>query len=47
MTREEAYRWLSEQMAVPWMDTHIGQFGVDQCKQVIKLSESFTKEKSA
>lgn len=37
MRRKLAYKWLSEQMGIPWEKTHIGMFDVEQCKQVIQI----------
>jgi hypothetical protein len=37
MRRPAAYKWLSEQMGIPWDKTHIGMFDIEQCKQVIKI----------
>lgn len=35
--RKAAYEWLAEQMGLPVEQTHIGMFGVAQCKQAIKI----------
>ena len=48
MTRTAAYKWLSEQMALPENQTHIGGFEIDQCQQVIDLcrrTEKAAKDK--
>lgn len=35
--RNDAYRWLSEQMHLPVEQTHIGMFDVGQCRQAINI----------
>ncbi len=47
MTRTAAYKWLSEQMALPENQTHIGGFEMDQCQQVIDLCRRAEEERSA
>lgn len=37
MTRPEAYAWLSFNLKLPIIVTHIGMFGVDTCKKVVEL----------
>lgn len=37
MKRKDAYRWLSEQMQIPFENTHIGMFDIEQCRQVIQI----------
>lgn len=37
ITRSEGYGWLAEQMKLPVYLTHIGQFDMAQCEQVIQL----------
>ena len=41
LTRDDAYKWLSEKMNKNRANTHIGMFDVDDCKKVIKLSKGF------
>jgi len=36
-SRHEAYWWLSNQLNIPKEYTHIGFFGVETCKKVIKI----------
>lgn len=35
--RNDAYRWLAEQMGLPVEETHIGMFDVEQCQRVIQI----------
>ena len=35
--RDAAYRWLSQQMGIPYKKTHIGMFDVAECKAVIDI----------
>lgn len=35
--RKKAYEWLSHKMKIPYEDCHIGYFGIEQTKKVIKL----------
>jgi len=35
--RDAAYRWLSQQMGVPYKNTHIGMFDVAQCQKAIQI----------
>ncbi len=37
MTRTESYRWLSQQMGLPFKATHIGYFEIEDCETVIEL----------
>ena len=41
--RAAAYAWLSEKMAIPAADTHIGMFDLAQCAQVVALCSPFHK----
>lgn len=36
MSRSEAYRWMSETLALDSSDAHISMFGIDRCKQLIE-----------
>ena len=47
MTRTAAYKWLSEQMALPENQTHIGGFEMDQCQKVIELCGKMENEEAA
>ena len=40
-TRERGYRWLSQQMGLPFDKTHIGMFNEEQCKKVIEVSKAY------
>jgi len=37
MSRTEGYKWLSEQMGLPFKSTHIGYFELEECQKVIDL----------
>lgn len=37
MNRTKAYEWLAEQMKLPVYQTHIGQFDMAQCDQVVQI----------
>ena len=37
MSRRKAYSLLAEKMGLPKLKAHIGEFDVDQCKQVVML----------
>ncbi|WP_279239691.1 zinc-finger-containing protein [Scytonema sp. UIC 10036] len=37
MSRDEAYKWLCEQMGLTREKAHIAMFNEQQCRQVIKL----------
>ena len=37
MTRTESYKWLSQQMGLPFKATHIGYFEIEDCETVIEL----------
>lgn len=37
MTRQQAYKWLSEQLGLPAKETHIGMFDVEMCNKVIDV----------
>ncbi len=37
-TRVDAYRWLSEQLKIPFKETHIGNFDEEMCEKVIKVT---------
>jgi zinc-finger-containing domain len=39
--RGSAYRWLAEQLAIPFNDCHIGMFDVDTCKRVVALCKPY------
>lgn len=41
MTRNEAYKWLSEQLDKKPEETHIGMFGIDDCQRVVKVVLEF------
>ena len=35
--RNDAYRWLAEQMGIPVEETHIGMFDIEQCRRAIQI----------
>ena len=35
--RTKAYRWLSEQLGIPFKECHIGEFDVDLCQKVVEV----------
>ena len=37
MSRNNAYKWLSQQLRIPMSETHIAGFEMDQCQKVIEL----------
>lgn len=41
MKRKEVYTWLSQQLETERDYTHIGMFDVEQCKNVIAVSEQY------
>lgn len=43
--RKSGYRWLSKEMGIPWKNTHIGEFTVEQCLQVVDICTNATKKK--
>lgn len=42
--RVNAYKWLSKEMNLDPIYTHIGMFDIDQCKLVIEKSKLFLKD---
>lgn len=41
MTKAEAYMWLSQKLALPLSETHIGLFGTYYCETVIRECKKF------
>lgn len=41
MKRKEAYKWLSEQLGLPYKYTHIGMFNAETCKKVVSVSKKY------
>lgn len=39
-TRNEAYKWLAEQLGIPVKECHIGWFDVADCKRVIEVCQA-------
>lgn len=44
MARRAGYKWLSEQMAIPFERTHIGYMNPDECRKVIEICSRFYKK---
>jgi hypothetical protein len=42
--RGSAYRWLAEQLEIPFEDCHIGMFDVDTCKRVVALCKPYAEK---
>lgn len=42
--RHNAYKWLSDAMEIEPKYTHIGMFGVEECKEVVKLCLPYFKK---
>ena len=42
--RSKAYAWLSEEMAVPRTETHIGYFDLHMCKKVVNLCKPIVEK---
>lgn len=42
-SRRFAYKWLSEQMNIPYKETHIGMFNEEQCQLAINICKPFYK----
>lgn len=40
MSRREGYKWLSQQMGLPFKSTHIGYFEIEECNKVIELCDT-------
>ena len=47
MTKAEAYMWLSQKLALPLSETHIGLFGNYYCEVVMRESRKFIESRSA
>lgn len=43
LKRNEAYKWLSDEMELPLEFTHIGFFGIESCKKAITLCNEYMK----
>lgn len=37
--RQAGYKWLSEQLGIPYEKTHIGMMNLDECKRVVEICE--------
>jgi hypothetical protein len=38
-SRRKAYLWLSSRLQIPFEGCHIGDFNVEQCKEVVRICE--------
>lgn len=45
--RRAGYRWLAGEMGIPWKHTHIGEFNVDQCQQVVDICNAAKAKKAS
>lgn len=43
MDKDAAYAWLAEKMGIPFEQTHVGWFGVEQCNRVIEICNTHLK----
>ena len=41
MKRNEAYKWLSEQLGIPEEYTHIGMMSVNSCKKIVSICKQY------
>lgn len=41
--RRAGYRWLSEQLGIPYEKTHIGYMNLDECRKVVEVCTNFRK----
>ena len=39
--REAGYKWLAEQLGIPYRDCHFGLFREDQCQQAIAICKKY------
>jgi hypothetical protein len=46
MTRKAAYKWLSKQLNKNSSETHIGMFGISDCKRVVDAVFKYWREQS-
>ena len=44
MTRDEAYRWLADQISAPMSEAHFGHMGMYYCNEVIKSSKELLED---
>jgi len=42
--RKAGYRWLSEQLSIPFEKTHIGYMDVDECRRVVEVCEAVRRK---
>lgn len=42
--RKAGYRWLSEQLGIPFEKTHIGYMNLDECRRVVEVCEAVRRK---
>lgn len=42
-SRRAGYRWLSEQLGIPYEKTHIGYMNLDECRKVVEVCTKLRK----
>ena len=47
VARRAGYKWLSEQLGIPYEKTHIGYMNLEQCRQVVEVCSNLYKKESA
>ncbi len=47
LKRNEAYHWLAERMHLPFHRTHIAQFTMAQCQEVIEICNREMEKEAA
>lgn len=45
--RHAGYRWLAAQMGIAYKNTHIGEFDLAQCAQVVEICNNFKNKEPA
>jgi hypothetical protein len=38
--RKSGYRWLAQQLGIPYKKTHIGEFDLDECQRVVEVCKN-------
>lgn len=41
MSRKQAYRWLAEQLGIPFAECHFGWFEADRCRQAAEVAKLY------
>lgn len=42
--RKGGYRWLEEQLGIPFKKCHIGYFNLEECKRAVEVCKEHTSE---